>query len=184
MCGCVPCGGVGGGRPGPTPKNPTNPPPPKDPPDPPPDPPKERVGRPDLPMGYGVLVRPDGSIRKGLAGAGIPKVFAHADTDLKLLAGRTGPRMFLITYAAPAGKLGSPPSLDVENAHVAWLGELFAAGRLFFAGHDTTGESGMLIVSAEAVADAKKLAARDPVIVSGFYRSIDVKEIAGPYPKR
>jgi uncharacterized protein len=69
--------------------------------------------------------------------------------------------------------IGLTPRAGVETpealvrAHVAWLRELDAAGRLVLCGPFADGSGGMVILRAASLAEARTLAAADPFVRSG-----------------
>jgi uncharacterized protein YciI len=142
----------------------------------------ERSDRTPLPFGFGVLIDPDG-FPTTPTGPSVPKGFVDPeDAQFKPIIGPTGPRMFLVTFSDPSPVLMEPPPPEVEEAHVTRLAELYRAGRLHFVGHQTNGKEGFMLLSANDLQEAWATAQDDPLIRSGYFRSVDLKEIEGPYP--
>src|SRR5262245_35599872 len=81
--------------------------------------------RPALPFGFGVLIGPNGDpIKPG--GPNVPKPFADPeDEQFQSIIGPTGPRMFLVTFSDPSPVVMEPPDPEIEEAHVARMGELY-----------------------------------------------------------
>lgn len=82
-------------------------------PPPPPLPPSGRTWA-SLPMGFGLLVNPDGSLRSATVGTRASAETAFEDS----LRGPDGLRVFLVTFSDPRGTPGVPPDARVEDAHV------------------------------------------------------------------
>jgi uncharacterized protein YciI len=133
-----------------------------------------------LPFGFGVLVGPKG-VATDPTDEQVPAPYRRPDA-LKILNGPRGPRMFLVTFSDPSPVNMSPPEEETEDAHVARLSELYHAGRLHFVGHQSNGKEGYLLLSASDLDDAWDTARRDPLVTGGYFRSVNVAEIEGPYP--
>jgi uncharacterized protein YciI len=133
-----------------------------------------------LPFGFGVLVGPKG-VATDPTDEQVPLPYRRPE-QMKFLNGPRGPRMFLVTFSDPSPVPMSPPDEETEDAHVARLGELYEAGRLHFAGHQANGKEGYLLLSAADLDDAWDAARRDPLVADGYFRSVNVSEIEGPYP--
>lgn len=133
-----------------------------------------------LPFGFGILVGPDG-VPTEPGGPNVPRAFVYPQDD-DLVVGPHGPRMFLVTFSDPSPVVMAPPDPEIEDSHVARVGELYEAGRLHFVGHQANGKEGYMLLSARSLQDAWETAQNDPLISAGYFRSVDVKEIEGPYP--
>jgi uncharacterized protein YciI len=143
---------------------------------------EDTANRTALPFGFGILVGPNGVLTDP-SSSNVPRSFVDpADGNIEPVIGPRGPRMFLITFSDPSPVVMAPPSPEVEDAHVARVGELYKAGRLHFVGHQANGKEGYMLLSAKTLPDAWTIAQTDPLIEEGYFRSVDVKEIEGPYP--
>ncbi|MGW4163736.1 YciI family protein [Streptomyces sp. NPDC004788] len=137
----------------------------------------ERVS--PLPFGFGVLVGPKGAVDP--ADEQVPLPFQDPDR-MRFLNGPSGPRMFLVTFSDPSPVQMAPPEAETEVAHVTRLGELYQEGRLHFVGHQASGKEGYMLLTAPDLDDAWDTARRDPLVAAGYFRSVNVAEIEGPYP--
>lgn len=133
-----------------------------------------------LPFGFGVLVGPKG-VATDPADEQVPAPYRRPE-EMAFLNGPRGPRMFLVTFADPSPVTMAPPDEETEDAHVARLGELYEAGRLHFVGHQSNGKEGYMLLSAPDLDEAWDTARRDPLVTAGYFRSLNVSEIEGPYP--
>lgn len=139
------------------------------------------VERAALPFGFGILVGPNGFQATG--GPSVPRPFVDPQNDdLEHVTGPQGPRMFLITLSDPSPVVLAPPDPEVEEAHVARVIELYRAARLHFVGHQASGKEGYMLLSAKSLQDAWETTQADPLVRTGYFRSVDIKEIEGPYP--
>ena len=148
MCGCAPCGGTGGGRPGPRPRTPSR----ID---------ESRERRRMLPYGQALFVDSFGES-----------------------TGRGVPRMFLVKLSGISVEAGTPPADEVEDAHVAHLGELQRDGHLHFVAHDHAGTEGFMLLSAPSDERADELVREDPLVESAYYSDVEIIALDAPYPQR
>lgn len=80
--------------------------------------------------------------------------------------------MFILelTYTAPVERVDA-----VLEAHVAWLDEQYAAGRVLASGRKQPRDGGVLIAVAEDRAAIERIADTDPFVVAGVceYRIVE-----------
>lgn len=73
--------------------------------------------------------------------------------------------MLTITYLQPLDVID-----QARPAHVAWLNDEVAAGRILLSGRQESQEGGVLVTGDISIEDAEDIMARDPYQVAGIVR--------------